>query len=105
MHEVVKRNELGELHSDDGPAIITPPGTEIWYHIDKDPNNESSFIAENSAIWAICGKYHRDDGPAIIHGDGGKEYWLHGVQLELSSAAYLIIKEKERRKACERNRP
>ena len=51
-------NSLGQLHRDEGPAIIYPSGTELWY--------------QNGAL-------HREDGPAVIWADGRKEWWLNGV--------------------------
>jgi len=48
------RNERGEFHRTDGPAVIWKDGTEFWYQNDLQ---------------------HRTDGPAVIWGTG-KEYWF-----------------------------
>ncbi len=48
------RNKKGQLHRDDGPAVIFPDGSEEWYK---------------------NGKWHRDNGPALIRPDGRKEWW------------------------------
>jgi len=53
------KNELGELHREDGPALIYADGKEVWY---------------------INGKLHREDGPAVIYTDGTKEWYFHGEQ-------------------------
>ena len=46
-------NENDQLHREDGPAVIYPDGTEMWYKNDQ---------------------LHREDGPAAIFPDG-EEYW------------------------------
>ena len=51
------RNAAGQLHREDGPAIITDQGSAFWYQ---------------------CGQRHRTDGPAIEYSDGGKEWWQNG---------------------------
>ena len=51
------RNEKGELHRLDGPAVELPDGTHFWFR---------------------NGKLHRDDGPAILWWHGGQEWWLDG---------------------------
>lgn len=47
------RNTQGQLHKDDGAALIWPGGTQEWY---------------------LNGMRHREDGPAIIYPDG-TQYW------------------------------
>ena len=47
----------GNLHREDGPAVIYPDGIQRWY---------------------LNGKLHREDGPAVIYPDGYKEWWLKG---------------------------
>jgi hypothetical protein len=48
----------GQLHREDGPAVVEPDGTEWWYR---------------------NGQLHREDGPAIIRSDG-TEYWFRNAQ-------------------------
>jgi hypothetical protein len=50
------KNENGELHREDGPAIEDWNGNKEWY---------------------LHGELHRRNGPAIEYRDGGKEWWLH----------------------------
>lgn len=50
------RDENGNLHREDGPAVTFKDGTSFWYR-----NNE----------------LHREDGPAIIRPDGTKEWYLN----------------------------
>ena len=49
-------NNANQLHREDGPAIISPNGTKLWYQNDQ------------------C---HRTDGPAIMWPDGRKWWYLN----------------------------
>jgi hypothetical protein len=53
------RNEQGELHRTDGPAIEYSYGTKAWW---------------------INGKPHREDGPAAVYSNGDKEWYLDGFE-------------------------
>ncbi len=48
-----------KLHCDDGPAVIYPSGTVIYYK---------------------HGNLHREDGPAIMFSHGGVHYYLDSIQ-------------------------
>jgi hypothetical protein len=54
------KNEIGEYHRLDGPAIIRKNGSQYWYINDKS---------------------HRLDGPAYIGADGTQEWWIHDVNI------------------------
>ncbi len=54
---VVHRDSNGDFHREDGPAWISPDGSQVW--------------------WQHNGR-HREDGPAEIFPDGEKQWWLHG---------------------------
>jgi hypothetical protein len=56
-NRVEYRNEKGDLHRLDGPAIEWNSGTKVWY---------------------LNGLCHREDGPAIEYYDGSKSWWLNG---------------------------
>lgn len=57
---VVYRNELGQFHREDGPAIITMQGiTSWWYH----------------------GVKHRDNKPAVTWFEGSRFYWRKGKRV------------------------
>ena len=58
------KNEKGQYHREDGPAIEYSTGTKIWH---------------------INGKRHREDGPAIEHTTGHKEWYYHGKYIDCSS--------------------
>ena len=53
-------NRQGQLHRENGPAVVLLFGTKIWYY---------------------NGKCHRVDGPAVECADGAKEWFINGVQL------------------------
>lgn len=73
---ILYRNENGELHRDDGPAVISPHGGKIWYRNGKKHREDGpALIANNLAeIWYRNGVKHRDDGPAAIY-QNGIEFW------------------------------
>jgi hypothetical protein len=52
------RDEKGNLHREDGPAVV-------WNNGDRD--------------WIINGEYHREDGPAIECNNGDKWFFLNDV--------------------------
>jgi hypothetical protein len=47
----------GQLHREDGPAVIYADGTQMWYR---------------------NGKPHRTDGSAVIYADGIKLWYRNG---------------------------
>lgn len=49
--------QAGQLHREDGPAVITSYGMQAWY---------------------IYGKYHRIDGPAVMHSNGRLDWAVDG---------------------------
>jgi hypothetical protein len=51
------RNEKGELHRTDGPAVVRADGYQAWW---------------------IDGKRHRTDGPAVVCADGYQAWWIDG---------------------------
>ena len=51
-------NDAGQLHREDGPAIVYMDGRQFWYQ---------------------NGKLHREDGPAVVDTMWRtKEWWKHG---------------------------
>ena len=53
-------NAAGQLHREDGPAIVRKDGSMAWYRNDL---------------------RHREDGPAIVLANGNKEWYLNGRRL------------------------
>ena len=58
------RNENGELHREDGPAIE---------------------YTDSSKEWWIDGKRHRSDGAAIEYGNGYRSWYYHGKYINCHS--------------------
>ena len=75
------RNEQGQLHREDGPAITWEDGTQEWYingelHRTDGPARVwgySPYIQE----WYWHNELHREDGPAVIDADGRQEWYWH----------------------------
>ena len=78
------RNSWGQCHREDGPAIVTEDGGNLWYingqlHRVDGPAVE---YADGHKEWYINGKLHREDGPAI-ETLLGKEWWLRNLKYSL----------------------
>jgi hypothetical protein len=94
MSEIVERYEKnGELHREDGLAIIYSNGRQEWYlngrfHREDGP----ALIKENgSQSWWVNGKLHREDGPAIIYDNGTQEWYLNGVEVKKNNNNKEVI--------------
>ena len=59
-HGEIWKNEKGQIHREDGPAVINSDGTHEWW---------------------LNGKLHREDGPAIVRNDGLYQWWINGKNL------------------------
>jgi hypothetical protein len=70
------RNEQGQRHREDGPAIEWNDGSKYWF---------------------INGKYHREDGPAIEYPNGNKEWWINGLRYLEDDYCQEIAKFKLKR--------
>ena len=54
------RNAQGQLHNEEGPAVIWADGTKFWY---------------------INNGFHREDGPARIYFNGRNFWWINGKKI------------------------
>lgn len=76
----------GELHRDDGPALIQPGpyGTEFQFwqfgvlHRDDGPAVVRFGPNGREEWWFQFGKKHREDGPAIVQSNGSQEWFRDG---------------------------
>ena len=59
-------DENGELHRDDGPAVINDNGSQAWYKHGKlhRIGGPATIHANGDEGWFVDGKLHRLDGPA-----------------------------------------
>lgn len=62
------RDEAGELHRDDGPAVI----------------------CSNVKYWYTHGKLNRLDGPAVFYADGAMIWYMNGYQSPVSYQNYSM---------------
>jgi hypothetical protein len=72
------RNEQGQLHREDGPAIVYKDGK--YYYINGLLHREDGPAVEykdGSVVYYKNGLKHREDGPAVIRANGKKEYWIY----------------------------
>ena len=70
------RNDKGQLHRTDGPAIEWNNGGKSWH---------------------LNGKRHREDGPAIEYSDGNKSWYLNGIKYSEEKYNQEIIELKLKR--------
>jgi hypothetical protein len=70
------KNESGQYHRLDGPAIEFNNGNKHWY---------------------INGKRHREDGPAIEYGSGYKSWYLNDIRYTEEEFHQELIKLKLKR--------
>jgi hypothetical protein len=73
----------GELHREDGPAIIRPSGTQEWWlnGIRHRKDGPAVIYPDGYQEWWLNGERHREDGPAIINSDGTKYWYINGKQI------------------------
>ena len=83
-------NSAGQLHREDGPAIVHTDGTAMWYQNGQRHREAGPAVvyADGTRLWYQNGSLHRTDGPAVEWSDGGREWWLNGVRY--SEHAYLL---------------
>ena len=73
----------GNLHREDGPAIITSTGNQEWWVTGKLHREDGPAVVwvDGHQEWWVTGNHHREDGPAVIWSDGTQEWWVNGKQL------------------------
>lgn len=76
-------NDLGQLHKDGGPAIITTDGVR-WCQYDKLHREDGPAVVNINGYqaWWRRGIRHRDDGPAIVMSDGREFWYQNGKQVK-----------------------
>lgn len=83
----------GEIHRENGPAVIRSDGLEEWYKNGvKHRDNDLPAIIETNGTkeWCKNGKLHREnDKPAIIHADGSK-YWYKNGKLYREDGPVIV---------------
>jgi hypothetical protein len=78
------RNEQGQLHRIDGPALeYTEEGHKEWHLNGKTHRTDGPAVegGDGYKAWWLNGVPHRLDGPAIVYPDGTKEWWIDNKRL------------------------
>jgi hypothetical protein len=92
------KNELGQYHRIDGPAIEDSDGAKQWRINGKLHRTDGPALENNySKYWFINGKLHREDGPAIEYSDGDKSWYLNDIQYGEEEFHQEVIKLKLKR--------
>jgi hypothetical protein len=66
---VAWKNDHGQLHREDGPAVIWSDGTMLWYlhgQIHREDDLPAIFHPNGLLEWWMNDHPHRENGPAII---------------------------------------
>ena len=77
------RNEKGQIHREDGPAIIYFGGFKEWWVNGKRHREDGPAVIypNGTQYWYINGQLHREDGPAITNSSGGQYWYINGKEL------------------------
>jgi hypothetical protein len=84
---IVYTNEQGQYHCEDGPALIYPNGTKVWFKHGKRHREDGPAIEyhDGDKSWYQEGKFHREDGPAIEWKDKKPEWWYKGILISVDN--------------------
>ncbi len=90
--KVEYKDRHGKLHRDDGPALIRPDGTQVWYqhgklHRDDGP---AAIDVDGTQSWWQHGKRHRNNGPAMTWASGEQQWYQHGEQHRDDGPAWVL---------------
>ena len=86
---VVYLDEEGQVHRDDGPAVICQDGTEEWFKHGQLHRIGGPAVCRAGVYqeWYIENRLEREDGPAITCTNGETEYWYDNFRLISSQGA------------------
>ena len=92
------KNEKGDFHREDGPAIELSDGTKEWY-INGERHREDGPAYEKpngtiTKVWFINGLIHREDGPSKIWSNCREDYYLNGKMYTVEDWQKHILKIK-----------
>ena len=82
LERVRWKNGKGELHREDGPAVVFVTGTTYWYLNNKCHREDGPAIdhSNGTTYWYLNGQRHRENGPACEKANGYKRYYLKDVE-------------------------
>ena len=80
---VTYRNASGQLHNENGPAVVYHNGDKSYYINGKRHNPDGPAVVgtDGYKLYLINGKLHNPNGPAVIGKDDYKEHWINGKYL------------------------
>ena len=92
------RDKDGELHREDGPAVIWPDGTRHWYWHGKPHRGDgpAKIRSDGKQEWYWHGERHRDDGPAEIWANGEQFWYQYGELHREDGPAWIEPDGKQR---------
>ena len=69
-------NDAGQLHREDGPAVMWRDGSLEWYHngLRHREDGPAAEYADGTRLWYLNGRPHRTNGPTIELPGGIKEW-------------------------------
>ena len=76
-------NSAGQMHRDNGPAVLTTFETKIWMQNGLKHRTDGPAVVwfDGSKQWYQNGHRHRTDGPAVEYADGSKSWYINGEYL------------------------
>lgn len=82
-----------QFHRLDGPAEITPTGTEYWYQhgILHRADGPAVTSPDGRQAWYFNGEMHRDGGPALILPGGSEIWYQHGLMHRDDGPAEITV--------------
>ena len=88
-------NNAGQMHRDNGPAVLTAFETKIWMQNGLKHRTDGPAVVwfDGTKQWYQNGHRHRTDGPAIEYADGRKNWYVNGTDLseaEFNQAVKLL---------------
>ena len=89
MYPKYWKNDNGQYHREDGPAIENYNGDKEWYINGLRHRVDGPALEWKSGRkqWYINGQLHREDGPAIEWPNGDKEWFVNGKLHRLDGPA------------------
>lgn len=80
-------NEKGQIHREDGPAVIRFNGDKEWWINGKNHRLDGPAIDYICGFkeWYINGELHREDGPAVLYQDGNKCWYYQDNFISVAS--------------------
>lgn len=75
------KNQCGQYHNADGPAIIHGNGSQEWFLNGQRHNPQGPAVIRQNGReeWWLNNLRHRTDGPALIHKNGKQVWLMNGV--------------------------